>query len=342
MPISAPPLAAEDLDHVLGHTQPLWAEARRAAFFITGGTGFFGMWLLESFAHANTRLGLGMQATVLTRDPATFARKAPHLAGRGDLRLVAGDMRDFAFPAERFSYVIHAASDTAVPPVGAEPELVRRTILDGTRRVLDFAAQVGARKFLLTSSGAVYGMQPCDLTHMPEDFVPQPITGYGQGKLASEELALAHAKAAGFECKIARCFAFVGPHLPLDAHFAIGNFIRDAKRGGPIRVTGDGTPLRSYLYAADLAIWLWTLLFRAESGQALNVGSNDALSIAETAEQVRAMIAPEAEIRVTRPPVGDATPARYVPAVRRAEEQLGLRTWVPLGEALRRTAAWQA
>ena len=340
MPAALPPLPVEDLDHVLAHTERLWPEARGADFFITGGTGFFGMWLLESFAHANDRLGLGMRATVLTRDPAAYARKAPHLASRRDLRFIAGDMRDFTFPAGQFQYVIHAASDTSVPAAGADPEPVKAAIVAGTRRVLEFAAQAGTRKFLLTSSGAVYGAQPSELTHLPEDFAARPVTGYGEGKLRSEELCRTRASAAGFECKIARCFAFVGPHLPLDAHFAIGNFIRDALRGGPIRVTGDGTPTRSYLYAADLAIWLWTLLFAAPPGRAYNVGSDEDRSIAEHARCVNEVLGGKSPVQVARAPDPMLPVQRYVPAVRRARDELGLRVWISEEEGIRRTAVW--
>lgn len=345
--MSAPvaPLSTEDLDHVLAHTREFWAEARGAGFFITGGTGFFGRWLLESFTRANDALALGMRAVVLTRDPAGFALKFPHLAARADLTFVPGDMRSFAFPPGRFAYVIHAATDTTLPPAGSNPLEIQDTIVAGTRRVLDFAAQAGVRKFLFTSSGAIYGAQPPDLTHVPEEHAGRPDpaapgSGYGLGKMISEELCTERASRDGFECKIARCFAFVGPHLPLDAHFAIGNFIRDARRGGPLQVAGDGTPMRSYLYAADLAVWLWTLLFRALHGRPYNVGSDDDRPIAAHARCVNGLCGIKHPVQVARRPDPAEPVRRYVPSIRRARDELGLRVRIPEEEGIRRTLAW--
>lgn len=332
---------ATDLDHVLQFTPGLWDDLRRARLFITGGTGFFGMWLLESFAWANERLGLDARATVLTRDAKRFAAKAPHLATRADIAFVEGDVTTFASPAGEFSHVIHAATEASAALNEGDPLRMSDTIVAGTRRALDFAGQAKARRFLLTSSGAVYGRQPPELSHVAEDFRGGPdITdirsAYAESKRLAEWYCTAYAGRHGLPVTIARCFAFVGPHLPLDAHFAAGNFIRDAIAGKTITVNGDGTPLRSYLYAADLAIWLWTILLRGEKGRAYNVGSDVAISIASLAALVADLV-PGGTYRIVKEAQPGVLPERYVPAVSRAGDELNLRVRIDLAEAFART-----
>ena len=191
---------------------------------------------------------------------------------------------------------------------------------------------------------------------MPESYdgAPDPLNAanmHAEGKRAAELMCAvfqnqinrqkaARADGLEFEVKIARCWAFCGPHLPLDTHFAIGNFIGDVLAGRPISIAGDGTPRRSYLYAADLAVWLWTILFRAPALLAVNVGSARDVSIRELAEIVTATLAPATNIRVAKQAAPGAVPERYVPSVERAEMLLGLRETVGLEEAIRRTAVW--
>ena len=139
---------------------------------------------------------------------------------------------------------------------------------------------------------------------------------------------------------IARCFAFVGPHLPLDKHFAIGNFIGTAIDRQPIHIKGDGTPRRSWLYMSDLAVWLWTMLARGKPGRAYNVGSDAGYSIAEAAQLTAATLAPGLAIQIDGTSVPGAPLNSYVPDIERARIELGLNVTVPLEDALRRTAAW--
>jgi dTDP-glucose 4,6-dehydratase len=338
-------LPHEDLAHVLEHTKRLWDDVRGQAIFLTGGTGFVGRWLLESLLRANDTLGLNITVVALTRNPERFRAECPQLAGHPAVQLVSGNTVSFDFPDGVFPYVIHAAVEPGFTPDAQRPLGMFEADIAGTRRVLEFAHQCGTRRFLFTSSGAVYGRQPSGIKHVSEDYAGAPSTidtnsVYGQAKRTSEFIAAMYGRVYGFDVIVARLFAFVGPLLPLHGNYAVGNFVRDVLHGGPVRVQGDGTPYRSYLYAADLAVWLWTLLFRGDPGQAYNVGSPDDLTIADLARVVVDATAPETRIEIHCEPVPGAPPLRYVPDTRRAETELGLRPSIPVAEGVRRMWLW--
>jgi len=331
-----------DLNHILDHTRDLWDELRGERIFITGGTGFFGCWLLESFLWANQKLDLGARAVVLTRRPDSVKRSLPHLMLDPSIHLHEGDVRNFEFPKGECSHIIHAATESNAKLSDENPVLILDTIIEGTRHTLDFAVHCKARKFLLTSSGAVYGKQPSDLTHIPEDYpgAPDPLdprSAYGIGKRTAEQLCALYQKHYGVSSTIARCFAFVGPYLPLDIHFAIGNFLRDVMNGGSIVIKGDGTPYRSYLYAADLAIWLCTILLRGTPGRAYNVGSEESISIAEVAKRVVRSVSSNVKIEIQGRKQKNQTLERYVPSTQKAITELNLRQTIDLDQAIQHT-----
>jgi dTDP-glucose 4,6-dehydratase len=335
---------ARDLDNILARTEPLWRELRCQRILVTGATGFFGCWLLESFAWANSRLNLNARAIALSRHPQTLEQKAPHLTSDPAIALHAADVRCDGFPQDTFSHVIHAATEASAALNRLTPLVMFDTIVNGTRRALEFAAVNSVRKVLFVSSGAVYGTQPPQLAHISESFTggPDPLdpaSAYAEGK-RSAELLCALAASPALEIKIARCFAFVGPYMQLDAHFAIGNFINDRLHQRPIRVQGDGSAVRSYLYAADLMVWLWTILFKGHSRRAYNVGSEDALNIGRLARVVADALPPAVDIDIASKATPSAPVHRYVPSTARAREELGLRAEVPLRDAISRTHAW--
>jgi nucleoside-diphosphate-sugar epimerase len=336
------PLAV-DSDHIFFHTAGILEELRGKRLFITGGTGFFGRWLLESLVDANRRQGLNISAWVLTRDPASFQKRAPHLAADPAIQFHKGDVRTFDFPTGDFSHIIHCATTTARETFeGQDPATKHDIVAEGTRHTLDFAVHCHARRFLMTSSGVVYGKQPSDMTHISEDFTGAPEPSHpnfalGNAKRAAELLCAQYSEKHGFDATIARCFSFFGPGLPLDIHYAIGNFIRDGLSGGPIRVQGDGSPFRSYLYVADLVIWLWTLLLRGASGRAYNVGSEVDMKIAELADSIAHIFMPPLKVQIARAPDLKRPVERYVPSTERARRELGLRQFIDLETGIERT-----
>lgn len=316
---------------------------KHSQLFLTGGTGFFGKWLLRTIAIMNEKDGADCEVLILSRNPEKFKQNHPEFARLPWLSFVRGDVVDFDFPAGRFTHVIHAATDTSEASM-RDPLGWFDQIVVGTRRALEFAVASGAKKFLLTSSGAVYGSQPAELERIPETYLGAPDTTdlksvYGQAKRAAEQLCTLYYRQHGLNAAIARCFAFVGEYLPMDGHFAIGNFIRDALHNDAVRVKGDGLPVRSYLYGEDLAIWLLTILERGKPAYPYNVGSDRAVSIAELAALVGSVLSPGKPVLIERARPDYAARSRYVPDIERARRELGLDVWTSLEEAVARTAA---
>ena len=295
--------------------------------FITGGTGFFGKSILDyrlrhpDFLH-------DAELTILSRDPDAFVAANPKLVAQAGVHFVQGDVRTFPIVSLRFDSIIHAA--TAAVTTLSDDEMYS-TIVDGTRHVLDFAKACGAKRILFTSSGAIYGLQ---IAAANEDTPENPTTAYGRGKLAAERMCVE----SGIPTLIARCFAFTGPYLNRRIHFAIGNFIQNCLDGKDIVIKGDGTPLRSYLYADDLVEWLFAILDRGEPGRPYNVGSPHGLSIRELAETVRSALGTHNGIIIKEKP-SDAPPSVYVPDTTRAMTELGLRVKTTLNTAIERSAA---
>jgi UDP-glucuronate decarboxylase len=313
---------------------------------LTGGTGFFGKAILRQCAtlHAGDPDAAIDRVTVLTRDPDHFVRQYPEFRQLPWLEFVKGDIQQPASLPKHggFSHILHAAADSTDPSRLTSLQRYEQ-ITQGTRNLLDLAGSTGVQRFLLTSSGAVYGPQPADLQAMPENFhgMPDPMNTanvYGVAKREAEHLCVLYREQSGVEIVVARCFAFVGEDLPLDVHFAIGNFIRDALFNDAIVVGGDGTPVRSYMYQTELARWLLVMLREGRAGQAYNVGSAEAITIAELAYLIRDLLAPGKPVKILAQAAADKSLRnRYLPDISKAHEDLGLDNCVPLREAILRT-----
>ena len=315
---------------------------RGKRIFITGGTGYLGSLLLR-------RLKGHADVTVLTRDPEKFSRRRPELIWPG-LRFLKGEIESFRFPDRAgYDFVVHGGNPADLPKDPEGQAAFRRTALDGTIRLL--SELEGLEKLpgriLLLSSGAVYGPQPSETDRLSENREPAPGDAYGEAKLATERAVAKFAGDRGIGAGIARIFACAGAYLPLEGRFALGQFIRSARDRGEIRILSDGTPKRTYLDGDELADWLLTLLAGAPDApkaiDAVNIGSNDIVSIREVAEIVREVF--EAHGKAVAVSVADPDPRRpaspdYVPDIRKIAEKYGLKPKKSSGEAIRDATEW--
>jgi dTDP-glucose 4,6-dehydratase len=334
-------LLEDDLCHILRHTESLWKDCKGKTIFVTGGTGFFGKWFLETISFLNSKIDLDLHTIVLSRAPEKFLKQFPHFQ-QPAIRFIQGDVRSFSFPDEDIHYIIHAGTAASDKLNIEQPLEIFDTVVDGTRHVLSLAKEKKVESFLFTSSGAVYGKQPSNMTHIPESYGGAPDcvdmrSAYGEGKRAGEMLCALYYQNYQVPVKIARCFAFVGPYLPLDTHFAIGNFILNVLKGEDIFIKGDGTPYRSYLYAADLMIWLWTILLQGKNNEPYNVGSDHELTIETLAQCIAHAVCPTPKVIVRQEKDDNVASQRYVPDVDKITRELGLTQTVDLDAAIHKT-----
>lgn len=343
-------LPARDLEETTARMRDRCEGLAGRTILLTGGSGFIGRWLIETLCAFNDTAGAGSQVFVLTRNAANFRATAPHLAGNRAVRILSGDLHALARGTIHEAplhcdLMIHAATETSAALADGSPDLFAEAI-QLTGGALQFSVRTRVRRFLYLSSGAVYGPQPANVPAMPETYngAPDPVnvrSAYAESKRAGELLCSLYASRFGVETVTARLFAFIGPHLPLDRNFAAGNFLRDVLHGKPVQVRGDGTALRSYLYAGDLAVWLWVLLLHGQSQRAYNVGSEETISIAELAREAASLADPPVPVVFGETASPSKQTDRYIPSTVRARSELNLGETVTWQAALRRTLAWQ-
>lgn len=307
--------------------------------FVTGGTGFFGKALLRYLNENRPLEYTSLRLTLLSRDPGRFRASFGELLKGLDVKLLSGDiLKPQSLPPGNYTHILHAAADSTFGPQ-LTPLQRYEQIVDGTRNILNFAISQNVKRVLLTSSGGVYGPQPEDMDQIPETYngIPEPLNAqnaYSFAKRCAEHLCALYRDKYELDIVIARCFAFVGRDLPLNVHFAIGNFIRDALIANKITVTGDGNPIRSFMDQRDLADWLFKILLKGLPGEAYNVGSDKEISIRDLALLVRDMIAPDKPIMIEGNIIENSFRKRYVPSIKKAQTDLGLSLNFTLKESL--------
>jgi UDP-glucuronate decarboxylase len=312
---------------------------------MTGCSGVFGLWIIDLIDYANARLDLSIKVNILTRSETAWLSRYPHIARYQYIQISEGDIRSFNGSDFRPTHVIHGATTSAHETYHGELAINKFNVLvDGTRNLFERLCKEEISSVLFLSSGAVYSPRSIGgRTNLLESSAPAPLThdlssALGHAKRAAEFLCFAYGEENNIPVRVARAFSFSGAGLPVDAHYALGDFVRQARLGESITIRGDGTARRSYLHFADLAIWILCLLSstRRDLPDIINVGSDRAISIRELAEQVSAQFPHKPEVVVQSKPdfsVGNPLRSHYIPSIENAR-LYGLDQWTPLSKSI--------
>ena len=307
---------------------------------IIGGTGFFGKSILDLFQRDGLAC-FGIDTIVsMSRNAGKLQKEAPWLVSK-NVELISADICNVDYIPDA-DFIIHAAASTDARNYLAQPLAERLNIQAGTANFCGLAKKHLARsKILYVSSGAIYGTQPPDMQYIDESYkysdendISEIKRDYAYAK-RDAELMVQELGMHGLSVSIARCFAFVGPWLPLDQHFAIGNFLGDVTAGRPIAVKAKHKVYRSYLYADDLVEWLLAIVKNSNpSCPIYNVGSDQAVEIAELAT----MIASRFDNKLCLPSaVNNQVVDRYIPAISKICSELGVSIKYDIESAINET-----
>ena len=331
----------EDLLYVERRLEPIFENLKGLTIFISGSTGFIGKCLVETLVWLNRSKKLNLNIHSISRSPESFFAKYPHFRAYEEFHLLKGDIRDrnIPFKGSLINVLIHAATD--VVDIGSPLDLYD-SCAAGTSNILSFAKLHSCEKFLLLSSGAVYGKFKDEFNGFSESYVGgidlrASKSAYGLGKQASEWIV--QQSSGDMNVTIARCFAFVGPYLPINSHFAIGNFINDVLKNKSIEIKGDGTPLRTYLYTSDLCLWLIKILLEGKTGEVFNVGASEVISIANLAALVKDLSHSDCEIIIGQKE-GNCPFDAYIPNIQYIADRFGFYPNIDLRQSIQKTLNW--
>jgi nucleoside-diphosphate-sugar epimerase len=334
-------LSPEDIKEIDNLVREKGSSFNNTQVLITGGTGFIGKWILSFFIRL--KIHSDVQVFVLTRDKKKFFNRYPYFNSSHEIYFVEGDITCFKTPTNvSFDYIIHAAAD--VVKQNTDIDILNQNI-EGSANLLKNIVLSKSKnaRILFLSSGAVYGPLINEYSGVDEkssDLNCDALGPYGKGKLEAEKLCQQFQKDnPSCSLAIARCFAFSGPLLPLDAQFAFGNFIRYALNKENIIIKGDGTPMRSYQYPTDLLRWLIILLLEVKSFDIVNVGGDQFVSIMDLASEIKNLTSESIDVIIEK----RSKPTQvntYLPNLNKAKIKYNLINKVSLKDSIIRTFEW--
>lgn len=278
----------DDVKLLVDRSSVVFEQFRGANILVTGGTGFFGIWILLALIEIRNRLGGNLNLFVVSRQPNQFLHRYGYLPFENQIKFLEADITTVKFSELRISHLVHMATTSAAETFAGENQINKLDMLyRGTKNILEQCGPT-LKNVLFTSSGVVYGNSKSEYiseTEHPAIELSNIGSALALGKLNAEYLINYYSEKFGYSYSIARCFSFAGPYLPLDIHYAFGNFIKNVLCGEDIVIRSDGLDIRSYLYIGDAIAWILRL-FAEPKNLTLNIGSEQKVSIRDLAIEI--------------------------------------------------------
>ena len=309
---------------------------------VTGGAGFIGSHLVEEL------LRRAPKAKVTVADNLSSGHKGNLSAVAKKVRLLQADFlkpADCAKACKGQQVVLNLAARVAgVGYNSAHPATMFRDNMRMTLNMLEAAREAKARRFLVVSSACVYRRDCAIPTPESEGFegLPEPTNeGYGWAKRMAEMLGASYAREFGLEVAIARPYNAYGPrdHFDSAENHVIPSLVRRFARGeDPVRVWGDGSASRAFLFVEDAARGLLDAAERCPDADPVNLGTDEEVTVRALAETIKRLSGSKARLEFD-PSKPSGQPRRNCDT-RKALAKAGFAAKVGLEEGLRRTVEW--
>ncbi len=248
-------------------------------FLITGAAGFLGSTIANQLAREGHQVrGLD---DLSTGDPQALSP---------DVHFTRGDVSDrpkLWTLLQEVDCVYHLAARVSVPESILYPREYNAVNVGGTVSLMEAMRDVGVKRVVFASSGAIYGDQ--EIQPLTEGQTPRPSSPYAVSKLAAEYYIRTIGALWGIETVCLRIFNAYGPgqHLPASSPPVVPYFLRQAVRNGTLVINGDGLQTRDYVYVDDV---VYAMVAAATApninGLVINIGSGVETSIRSLAELV--------------------------------------------------------
>ena len=295
---------------------PLNSSISHNHLLLLGATGFFGREFLPRLFNGHLSSKLFPKVTILTRSKSRVLASFPYLADTCTILehnlLYASEIAI----SEPVTHVLHMANMSARDTFnGAEQYDKYRLLLNSSLLIRQLSTQHPIERIVFTSSGAAYGLQSSYVESALPIIDPHNTElSLAFGKLTAEFI-LSSSISGSNRLSIARCFSFVGAHLPCDIHYAIGNFVRNAVEEADIVIRTDGSDIRSYQHISDAVRWIMRLIIMSDPPALINIGSDHAISILNLAHTVKRITKSNSKITIlNQQPISDNhRRASYVP-----------------------------